>query len=258
MNNVKWRLVYLGERDSYECASYTEAFGEARAADLIPNSLYIFHYKEPTVHYGRGAGRGKVKHNFCVEHGIKIVRSNNLSPNPFFCDKSMPVICIVYRSPEECTEGGEMLRCQKGIVNTLAALGLKTEIKRGGNDVLKDGKRIAGGVVSSYKGIWETKFTLLNAPDFSVVVKTMVCKHDPWKSDTTLKVELGSEPSPSDIVKAFKEGFQPVYNAQFGDVEYDLTEIEKSIVVGLREKYTSNEWIRLGKWSPVKDYWRPE
>ena len=74
---------------------------------------------------------------------------------------------------------------------------------------------------------------------------------------TRLKAELGREVAFNEIVSALRRGFEDVLQVEF-EVSNSLTEAEERILEDLRVKYHSEEWLKYGKWSPVKDYWRPE
>jgi len=254
---MRWRLVYLGERDQFECAAFSEAFIKARFDNLTPDTFYVFQPAESTVHYGRDGDLSKVKHKFCMEHGIKVVRYRHPNPDPMYFDKSSFLMYIIYRPSEIIPADVEMLRVQQGIVNALAVLGINAEIKRGGNDVLIDGKKVSGIANITYKDIQVSKFFLNADFDFEVAENSIVSKHDLRESVTTLKNKIGHNASPEEILGALRRGFEPILSAEF-DMEYELTETEKAIVEGLRDKYTSEQWIKTGRWSPVKEYGRPK
>lgn len=252
---MSWRLVYLGERDQFECAAFSEAFMKARFENLTPDTFYVFQPAESTVHYGRDGDPSKVKHKFCMEHGVKILRYRHPNRNPMYFDKSSFLMYIIYRPSEIIPAEVEMLRVQQGIVNALAVLGLEGEIKRGGNDVLIDGKKVAGIANITYEDIQVSKFFLNADFDYDLAENSIVSKHDLRESVATLKGKLGHDVSSAEVVDALKDGFESILDAEF-EVEYELTESEKNIVEGLRDKYTSEIWIKTGRWSPVKDYGR--
>ncbi len=255
---MNWRLVYLGERDPHEVSSYNEAFAKAMKEGLITNSFYILRWSKPTVHVGRGGSFSDIKHDFRVEYGITEIRGSPNAPKHMFLDKCQFFLVFIYRSIEEPSNKEEMTRFQNGIVNTLDILGIKATLKKGGNDILIDGKKVSGIALSKYGELRTVRITLICDFDFDIAENAIVSEKDLRKSIITLNSKLGREITSEEMINALKTGFEPILEAEFGDVEYDLTDVEKSIVSGLREKYTSEEWIKRGKWSPVKDYWRPK
>lgn len=254
---MKWRLVYLGERDAFECASYSEVFKNARAGDIIPDSIFLYQYAEPTVHFGRGPGLGRVKHKFCEKNGIKVVRFNHPNQVAIFCDKSTFLGQIVYRPLVKIPADEEMVRIQQGVIDALAILGVEACIKKGTNDILMNGKKVAKVSNITYGDIQLSKI-LINADfNFELAEKSLVPKHDIREDIISLKAKLGREIAPAEMVDALRRGFEPILDAEF-ELVYEFTEAEKDVVAGLRDKFTSEMWIKAGKWSPVKDYWRPK
>jgi len=252
---MTWRFIYLGERHPYEVSSYSEAFKKARAANLVPDTMYIFQYGEPTVHYGTSPNTFRIKRKFCEENKIFLARANHGSI-PTYWDKASLYVFIVYRLSEEPVHSEELLRCQRGIVNALAELGLKAKIKEGWNDVLLNGKKVASiGSKLFYKGVQVSRFAIFLDFDFDTAEKAVIPKQEMRGYMTSLNAELGREVSPQEVVDALKVGFGSILDVAF-QVEYELTEGERDLVDGLREKYSSEKWIKTGRWSPVKEYER--
>lgn len=255
---MTWRLVYLGERDPYECASYIEAFPTAMKRNLITNTLNIHKWSKPTVFTGRGGSFGDAKQDFRVSSGMVLARGVQDVSHHFFLDKSQFLINIIYRSLEEISRREETTKIQRGIVNTLGVLGLTAVLKEGGNDVLIEGKKVSSVAPPLRDGdVRVIRFNLINDFDFDTVERAIVAKHNMRETMTTLKAKLGREITSEELIDALRLGFEPVLDAEFGDVEYELADAVKEIVAGLRKKYTSEQWIKTGRWSPVKDYWRP-
>lgn len=255
---MNWRMVYLGERDAYEAISYFEAFKISMERGLNPNTLYLYGFSEPTVFFGKGRAVNTVKLDSCRRQGIKTVRGGIGGENALYFDRSATYLGILlYRTAEETPADIEMTRCQRGLINALSLLGLKAEPKKDGNDVLVDGKKICTIATHAYKSIQMNIFGVSADFNFEMADKVIVPKSDMRKSITTLKEKLGHVVSPEAIIMALKAGFEPVFKTEF-EVSYELNEAEKKIVAELRKKYTSEEWTRRGKWSPIKDYWRPK
>jgi len=155
---------------------------------------------------------------------------------------------------------------KKCIVTGLRFMGLEAVLSKS-NDVLVKGKKISGSAsrfspneffVFAANVIVDFNYDLCEStllPFPKSFANKEAKSHREWV--TTLKVELGREVSFSEVSSAIKKGFETVLQVEF-DMADAITEAEKQILEGIQEKYHSESWVKYGKWSPIKDYWRPK
>lgn len=254
-----WRLVNLDERDPYFISSIQEMLRKAMGRGIIPNSIVPARFSKSTAMVGRGSPINRVlNREYCDRQGITIVRGD---PAPAgisnYFDGSQLLCSFVWKPAEKTSYNDVLVLFQEGIVRATEVLGLKSSIEEGGNDVFVGARKIGGVGVYGDGETWTGGISLLTSFDFDVAERATVPKHDMRSMMTTLNAEAGRQVPLEEVISALKEGFESVLEVEFV-VSGDLTDEEKKIINRLSEKYHSEEWIKTGKWSPVKDYWRPK
>jgi len=148
------------------------------------------------------------------------------------------------------------------IAKAYQSIGLPAKVRPDSNDVLVGEKKIAGTTIQSfgdtlfYGGTitidfdYELARNILRIPPEKFMDKKAKSV-DEWV--TSAKVELGREVGFDEIVDALKTGFEEILQVKF-KVSTSLSEEVERLIEGLQEKYRSEEWLKTGRWSPVKDY----
>jgi len=122
------------------------------------------------------------------------------------------------------------------------------------------GKKVSSiGMYGVFGDVWIYSIDIFMNFNFEIAEKAIVSKHKVpmHETMTEIRVEAGRDISFEEMIDALKDAIEEEYNIEF-DISDRLTDAEEALIESLREKYTSNLWLRLGKWSPVKDYWRPK
>ncbi|MBA7715381.1 hypothetical protein ES703_124423 [subsurface metagenome] len=248
---MSWKLVNLGERDPVDVVSYPEAFKIAREKNVSPDSLVISKFDRPGVH----GNYRKINPDFCREKNIGAVRSLLPSPNATYFDSSIFFCWVVYHPPEKATSGEIIYEWTEKISKALRRIGLAAIPKKGGNDVLIKGKKVSTVSAHSLGKTQVIGFSIIMSFNFEVAEKAIVSKHTMRETITGINDVSERKYSDDEVVLAIKEELEESLQEKV-DVCYELTEAEREIVNGLREKYTSEQWIKYKRWSPVKDYGR--
>ena len=252
---MKWRVVYLGLRDPYECSTLPEALLTAVENKLVPDSLYFFQYSRPAAYMLRRAGVNiSVKPSYCAEQGIPLVRVFNDGSSSALFDRDQLYAFLIYHPKNEVSNDFEMARIKQTLIASISEVEVRTE--KGRNDVQIGNKKVASiGVLMKKGGVRSTRVSILNDFNFDLAEKMIVPKHNMRENMTTLKAH-GLTISMVSLMQNFKTAVEDTYGVEFTKVEHNLTESEKQIVAGLMDKYTSEAWIKTGRWSPVRDYGR--
>lgn len=259
-------MLDFEELDPFEAYALVEALVKSEG----PNTFLL--YTSPTyVALGKTTALTSVNVEECERNAIPIVRYMKGNWGPMFQHHDVLHPIIFYNIDEESYPANRedlfkiVLRI---IVKTCEKFGLKAKrstYRPRSNDILIGDKKVSG--IAFFKKrdriVFSTPLTLgfdydladkiLNIPDSKFADKPYKTMRE-WV--TSLRRELGREVSMEDVKTAFIKAFEEEHGTILEQGE--LTEAEKAIVKGLREKYTSESWIKWGKWSPVKEYWRPK
>jgi len=252
----------LGVRDQYDSQALHEVLLIALKRGLIPNTL-CFTLSERFLYLGKDCKIGNANLEYCRKEGIPIVRSPLGSSVAVF-DEGCLMHTIVSRSNAIIDTSLDFELLTSCIVKGLNTMGLKTEQRPNSNDIVINHRKISGSslnVVNDLIAFDGTIFVdfdydfcenaLMPLPEKFVDKKAK--SHREWI--TTVRAELGKQVTFSEVVSALRKGFEAVLQVEF-EISTSLTEAEEQILKSLREKYHSEEWIKTGRWSPVKDYWR--
>lgn len=249
----EWRLLSLGATDPYVSQSLKEMFLQAFKRELIPNTL-CFYVPKRHVWVGRRASVEKqVDLEYCRKEKIPIVRGLLGGTGAVIFDEDILDWTTLVLKEQPSIQ--DLRHC---VAEGLRFMGLEAELKPRSNDVLVGDKKISGTAI----GVFHGGFFIFGG-DVIVDFNYDLCEnallstknHREWV--TTLKAQLGREVSFSEVISALTQGFETTLNIKFDEESTSLTEAEKQILESLQEKYRSEEWTKRGRWSPVKDYWRP-
>ncbi len=142
-------------------------------------------------------------------------------------------------------------------------MGLEAYPRTGANDVLVAGKKISGNSMDYIQGVFTASGSIISDFDYDFCENALLPlpelfankeakSHREWV--TTIKAVLGREVSYDEVVSALRLGFEDVLQIEF-DLSNSLTDEEAQILEELKVKYQSAQWLKKGKWSPIKDYW---
>lgn len=257
----KWRLINLGEMDAYTSVLRHEALAIAKKRGVVDNALILSH-SLPSVRLGLRASFSLINPSLCKERDIPIVRTimgggallNGsreecalVMDRAFLPSKAIPLDFFI-----KCT----VLACQK--------LGLSAKQRPNSNDVLIGERKISGNNVNCFDNSLLCGGGITVDFDFALakdVLNIPALKFEDKKAKsveewvTSVSRELNREVSFNEVEVALIQGFEETLQVEF-DIDNSLTDAEKQIFESLEEKYRSKEWIRKGRWSPVKDYGR--
>ena len=255
-----WRLLDLGLSDPYAVEPMKEVLLTAVKRNLIPDTL-CFCMPERFVYVSKHANvRKRVNLEYCRDEGISIIRDIGGGRGASVFDGDILQYNLVSKGK---LVNSKLMNC---VTKGLQFMELEAEVKPNSNDILVNGKKVSGNtfllrggfIVFGGTVIMDFNYdfcekALLSPPELFVNKKAK--SHSEWV--TTLNIERGREVSYSEVTSALRKGFESVLQVDF-DVLNSLTEAEKKILEGFQEKYRSEEWTKYGRWSPVKDYWRPK
>lgn len=259
----KWRLLKLGEVDAYTSNILPEALGIAKSRGIIDNTLVLFS-SLPYVWVGRKTGLSQVNVSFCKEKGIPIARNIHSGGASLMGNQS---ICLLVLDKGSFSEGDIAYRLfLKGIIKACQKIGLLAYHKSNSNDILVGERKITGTAQLSLGDALFFWGSILLDFDYGLAKEVLIIPDSKFKDKkaksitewvTSLKRELGRDVSFEEAEAALEQGFKDTLQVEFNVLD-SFTEVEEQIIEGLQAKYQSDTWLKYGKWSPVKDYWRPK
>lgn len=251
-----WRLVDLGKKDPYFISALQEMLRRGFDEGVAQNSIILARFSEPTAWIGLRTSSKELHEEYCEAQKIVVVRGDPGPPLPLYYDSSHIIGHFAWKPVKKASREEALILLQNGVAQAARIIGLDARRRIDGNDVLVGTKKIASMGMFQYKDAWITGFSILCNFDFDVAEKAIIPKRDMRETMTTINAEADRDVPFEEIVLAVKEGFESILGEEV-IVSEDLTESENQISEGLMEKYQSEEWLNRGRWSPVKDYWRP-
>lgn len=246
-----WRFIELRDLEPYRFHCMREALANSVGGGFSPNTLLLTQLAGEHVSIGRMAGISQmVQLDFCRRNGIPITRSFSPSRTSAFIDSnSIRCLAVATKSITEQV-------FYEAAVTSLRALGLEAEHIPKTNDIVVKGRKVS--VCSVHPHGNSILFPWSIALDFNHdrAEQAILSPKDMREWVTTIKKELGKEVSVDELKGAVKQGFQQTIGITFEEGELSTREL--SNIEELLPKYTSETWLKYGKWSPVKEYWRPE
>jgi len=229
-----------------------EALAISVGEGLSPNTLLFTQLAGEHVSIGRMASISQMVHpDFCMSNNIPVVRSfTSVRTSAFIDSNSIRCLAVVNKdiiAPQLFYEAA---------VASLKGLGLKAEHVPETNNIVVKGKKLSVCSVQTHGN--SILFPWSIALDFNHdrAEKAIYSLKNMRDWVTSAKKELGREVSVDELKDAVKQGFQQALGITFEEGELSPEELNN--IGGLLPKYTSETWLKYGKWSPIKDYWRPE
>lgn len=251
----KWNLIKTSH-NPYEAQMFREALFEARNQDIIGDTIF-FSRPPQYVWLGYDIPLNYVDREICIKYGIPVVRSI-LPGGPLLHVKSFTVVIVAE---------ARILREVKSyfheiIIETLGGFGLEAVSRSPKkNDIFVNNKRIAA-LASRLRGnilLLVEMITLKFDHELAKKVLKLPATKMAGRGDirayvTSMEQELGREVTFEELEEALEQALAKRFDLEDAEISPELQAMTES----LRDKYTSEEWIKYGKWSPVKEYWRPE
>ena len=248
----EWRLLDTGVRPAAENMALDEAMLEARAEDLVPNTVRFLQFDPEAVLVGwHQCVAEEVRLEYCRDEGIDLNRRITGGGAVMF-DKSQIgwEIIASKRDLGISVVTKELFEriCQAAIAG-LRALGVEASF-RPRNDIEVDGRKISGTGGTEEKGAFLFQGTLLVDFDAERMVKALRIPTEKLKDRelesvkervTCLREQLGTVPEPQAIKSAIARGFEEVFKVRL--IPSPLTRREETLMAEKTEKFQSDEWI---------------
>lgn len=244
-----WRFVELS-LEPYRFTCIREALAVCVGEGLSPNTLLFPQLSEEYVGIGKLTNISQMVHlDFCKTNDIPIIRSFSPVRTSSFID-SNSIRCWAV-----ATKGITKQAFFEAAVASLKSLGLKAEHVPKTNNIVIKGRKVS--VCNVHRHGNSILFPWSIALDFNYdrAEKAIYSPRNMREWVTTVRKELGREVSVGELKDAVKQGFQQTLGITFEEGGLSTEEISK--IEELLPKYTSETWLKYGKWSPVKEYWRP-
>lgn len=242
-NFKNMEYVEVSPADAYEAIALFEALEPDTLAFIeLPRCVYVGSCNLPQ----------NVNLQYCRDNNIPVVRGIAKGRSVSYQGNDNLWVIFSIKEPMSLDVLKDIL------IGTFRKLGLDIFIQD--NDVRVGDRRIAMYDFSEHRFVLE----ICLSADFEEINKTLRFPPEKWRGKPVSKIEdwllplsglLG--PTAREAVKV--EIISQVENALGVELtSRDLKESELVKVASLSEKYHSGIWTRYEKWSPIKDYWRPE
>ena len=267
MGMDSWRLLNLKVNDAFTNMAIDEAVLAARVAKMVPNTLRLYRWKPSAVSIGRFQDVQKeVNVENCRQHGVDVVR--RISGGGTVYHDWMGEITYSVVLDGESLKSADVVSVYnvvcRGIIETAKILGIKADFNSGDPkqcpNITINGKKISGSAQHHTKDTFlqhgtflvdvdaERMFTFLRVP-WAKTLKEVTCVAE--KKLTSIRHELGTQPSGEKVRRALIQGFENALDTQLS--EGDLTTYEKNLAERFRkQKYATDTW-NLGNASLLQD-----
>jgi len=247
------RLLDLGLREPYDGIPLKEVLLTARDKGLIPDTLAFYRFKRLAWVGRTGNLQKRVNVEYCRRENIPIIRGSSMGGGSLNDGNVLQYDLVSSGSLAK----DDIRLAMNYTTRALQFMGLDPEITTKRNDVLLNGRKVSGtGTVVLPSGVFFSSGTLIFDFDYDLCERVLQPRdrpvsHRDWV--TTLKAQLRREVPFSEVISAIKQVFETELKIEF-EVSTSLTEAEEQILESLQEKYRSEEWLKTGRWSPIKDY----
>jgi len=251
-----WRLLDTGKRSAAENMALDDVILKCRSEHLIPNTIRFLQFDPPAVLVG---------YHQDVEHEVRLdyVRRNGIDVNRratgggaiYFDKTSLGWEIIASKDSLPRYQGMEDLfrvMCE-GPVHALNMLGIGAAF-RPKNDIEVDGRKISGTGGVEWDDAFLFQGTLLVDFDVETMIRALRIPISKLKDKelrsarervTSIKWELGHQPSYRAIKEALRKGFERSFGVKL--VNDSLTAVEKRALKRKLSTFQSDEWIFLDR-----------
>jgi len=257
----EWRLLELKVDDPVETMNIEKAILNSES----PTTL-LFLLPPKLVWVGKTCVMEKnVNTEYCKEQGIPIVRSPVDPGRSVYYDGKDTNLWFYFIFTPSLIPSGDSSIVVADIINMALKKFYDVSIKYIDNDYRVGNRRI--GMSSYSRGLHKMCVSgeLILDVNLAETKKALLFPEEKWRKKPVNNIEKWFLPlrqlNPSITIQNLKEslrwGFESFFNANF--VEGSLNPNERGLLdgyVGQKEKHISEEWIKYGRWSPVKDYRR--
>jgi lipoate-protein ligase A len=248
---AKWRLLDTGVRNAAQNMCLDKAVLEARARDMVPNTIRFLQFSPPAVLVGyHQAVDLEVRTAYTDSHGIDVNRRLTGGGAIFFDRTQLgwEVIAGKEGLPGTALALNELM-C-RGLVEALSILGIDATF-RPVNDVEVDGRKISGTGGTESEGALLFQGTLLVDFDVDTMVRALRIPTEKLRDKeidsirdrvTCLKWVLGEAPPMARIKDAVAEGFRRVLDLELE--EGDLTPWELGYLEDNITSFGDDRWVQ--------------
>jgi len=252
-----WRLLKLKTNNAFMNMAIDEAILRARIAGKVPNTLRFFRWQPSAVSIGRfQQAQKEVLVENCHKHGIDIVRRIS-GGGAVYHDYDGEITYSVTVATEDLgTEdvfAAYNLICN-GLIEAIKILGINADFNPGNPkncpNISVNGKKISGSAQSHKSAVLLQHGTLLVDVDLK---KMFTFLNVPWaktcmevvnvaeKKITSVKQELGSSISMTEVYEALVKGFEKAL--KISPKKGKLTIYEQRLAERLcKENYSNDDW----------------
>ncbi len=249
MSGTEWRFVDLGCVDCFYGPAAFEAVMDARAMDMVSDTILFWRPNKPAVYVGyHQSVYEDIDVDSCRASGVPIIR-RTLGGGAGYCDSGQILYNVIFKEGAGLPYGPKGVYCLVlgGVIEALKLLGIDDScIDENRFSVYARGKKISGSGQLSSRGVVNSGGSFLvdfNYSEMSKYLKDPVknLRKDvmvPQDGLTCLRREIGKI-GVEKAGKALRAGFEKVFGpATTGS----LTGCELKAAEGLRDKYLSSEW----------------
>lgn len=247
---MNWRFVDLGPVDCFYGPAAFEAIMDARAKDLVPDSILFWRPKTPAIYVGyHQFVKEDINVEACNAAGVPIIR-RILGGGTGYCDSDQIVYNVIFKEEGSDIPPGPKAvygKVLEGVVCALKCLGIKGACIDGERfSVYANGKKISGSGQLSSCGVVNSSGSFLvdfNYGEMSRYLKDPVKNLKkgimrPEDGLTCLRREIG-EIRMEEAGKALLSGLEKSLGAANPG---HLTDHESQAAIMLLPKYRSHEW----------------
>lgn len=249
MSKAGWRFIDLGCVDSFYGPAAFEAVMDARAKDLVSDTILFWRPQKPSVYVGyHQFVHEDINVAACKVADIPIIR-RILGGGTGYCDRGQILYNVIFKEGAgfPCGPKGVYCLVLGGVISALKSLGImdscidenRFSVYANGKKISGSGQLSSGGVVNS-GGSFLVDFNYLEMSKYLIdpVKNLRIGVKTPEEGLTCLRREIG-EISVETAGKALRAGFEEVLGPAKA---CSLSGYESKAADGLRDKYLSSEW----------------
>jgi lipoate-protein ligase A len=257
---AKWRFLGITTSDAATNMATDEAIALARSQDLVPNTVRLYMWKPPAVSLGYFLkAKDAVNLETCKKLGIDIVRRISGGGAVFHSENEVTYSVVVKQDdpvlPDDAIEVYKKLSA--AIISVPEKLGLEVYFEPGHPGVCPNlvvaGRKISGNAQARKRGVILQHGTMLLDCDLEVMGEVLKIPYELIDAKvTTLKRELSnggldnnrtSSIETDNVQDILRKGFEDSLGIRLVDGE--LTKLEISQALILKQKYSSKEWTYM-------------
>lgn len=249
------RFIRLKNMSPIDFQSIREVLVRSVNETLSRNAVVMTQPSGPVITVGSRANVNKlVNLAFCREEGIPVIRTSIPHNSHGFYDRNI-CRCILAISVKTFSRETAMQYFYEAIIVSLKNLGIEATHPQNSNNIMIGESKLSVSSVGMFGNAIIVSCSLPLNFNYDLAQKALISPKDMQAWVTTINKELNREVSIDELWEAVKLGFQNVFHVAFEEAV--LTKEEISLLKDLETKYRSEVWLKSGRWSPVKDYWRP-